>query len=588
EDDENDSSKTFPGGAINVYFASQTGTAEGFAQTIASEGLRHGFKMEVVDLEDFDEEQLRNAGKAIFVMATYGEGEPPDNAAAFSGWLANEEGMLSDTHLGSLYYTVFGLGNKQYEQFNHMSKVTDKGLDKLGATRMFARGEGDDDGSLEEDFEAWREGLWPVLTNKFGGALEDLDPANAPVDIPVRARYLTKAEAAVAKPVPESDAASSTKFFWYSKDATIDVNRELRAPGCEGSTRHIEISLDGTGIEYETADNLAVLPENDHEAIEALCKVLGFDPDAFFSLEYDAGHKAIFPTPCTVRLAFRCYLDVMSVPRRSLLEQLVPYVTDEEQRKVLRRLSGKEGRQEYYQVVEAGGRTLADLITSYFPSLSLPLERFVHIVPHLHPRYYTISSSKAVYPTQVHVTVSLLEVMMSEGRVFRGVCTSHLGKLVPQRNGSTLATGLAVNLAEGRGCTCKVFVRPSTFRLPSNPSTPIIMVGPGTGLAPMRALLQERAHMRERGEVVGRNVLYFGCRHREKDYIYRDELEAYEADGTIDSLRLAFSREQARKNYVQHLLAEDAEIVWGMLKEGAYVYVCGGTSMGNDVHKELS
>ncbi|CAN0516986.1 unnamed protein product, partial [Scytosiphon promiscuus] len=144
------------GDAIDVYFGSQTGTAESFAQIIAAEGRRHGFRVDVMDLEEFSPENVLERGKAIFLMATYGDGEPTDNAADFTTWLKNETGELPSDYLGSVQCAVFGLGNKQYEHYNFMGKSTDEGLEKLGAQRMFEYGEGDDDDQLEEDFEAWR------------------------------------------------------------------------------------------------------------------------------------------------------------------------------------------------------------------------------------------------------------------------------------------------------------------------------------------------------------------------------------------------------------------------------------------------
>ncbi|CAN0427159.1 unnamed protein product, partial [Scytosiphon promiscuus] len=348
-----------------------------------------------------------------------------------------------------------------------------------------------------------------------------------------------------------------------------------------GSTRHVEIDLEGTGVTYHTADNLAVLPLNDSAVAERLCTQLGYDPDSIFTLEHDDSHKPVFPTPCTVRDALLRFMDIMAIPRRSLLEQLTPYVEDDAEREAMRFLSSKEGKEEYHREVEEPGWTLAELILERFPSLSMELDHFLHVVPHLHPRYYTISSSSSVSPSRVHITVALLEQERSKGRVYRGICSSFLSALRPLDEG-------VVREANGVGSKCRVFVRESTFRLPVDSSTPIIMIGPGTGVAPMRALLQERAWQKANGLDVGRNMLYFGCRSRSQDYIYKDELESYQADGTLDRLRLAFSREGPSKVYVQHLLREDAAEVWGLLESGAFVYVCGGTKMGTDVHNELN
>lgn len=578
------------GDSIVVYFGSQTGTAESFAQILVAEGRRHGFRMRVVDLEDFSAEEMLETGKAIFLVATYGDGEPTDNAAEFATWLDNKGDELPSDYLATLNFAVFGLGNKQYDHYNFMGRTTDRGLEKLRGQRMYVYGEGDDDNQLEEDFEAWKEGLWDSLVAQFGGK-GGVDGVDKAADIPFSVKVLADDEASDYASTPETGAASSTKFYWQGRDATVMVNRELRAKGeAVGSTRHIEIDLDGTDVTYHTADNLVVLPLNDAVAVQRLCAQLDYNPHAVFVIEHSDNHKPIFPSPCTVQDALLRYVDITSIPRRSLLEQLVPYIVDDRERDTLRQLSSKEGRKEYHRVVEEPGRTLAELILERFSSLSIPLQHLLHIVPHLHPRYYTISSSSSISPSRVHITVAVLEQERSEGRVYRGICSTFLSKLEPPSiTGRAGAAGEdGATTGDGGRPRCNVFVRASTFRLPSNSALPIIMIGPGTGIAPMRALLQERSWQKAQGESVGRNWLYFGCRCRDQDYIYQDELEAYEADGTLDRLRLAFSREETSKVYVQHLLRQDAAEVWELLDGGAYVYVCGGTRMGTDVHSELA
>ena len=579
--DDVDDPGRWPGGTLTVYFGSQTGTAEAYAHALVAEGIGHGFKADFVDLEDFCEKDFLKVEKAIFVMASYGRGDPTDNATQFYEWLQNKSGDMSGEHLSSVLFTVFGLGNKQYERYNMMGRTTNELLEKLGARRMFEYGEGDDNEELEEDFESWREAMWEAMVQKYGG-VEGSHVLDKAIALPFSVKMLTKEEAADEPTTTEEEATCSTKYLWHAVDAVVSTNYELRAlqPGA-GSTRHIEIDLEGTGISYQTADNLAILPLNDPAITGRLCVQLGFDPDAIFTLEHDDSHKPVFPTPCTVRDAFLRFMDIMSIPRRSLLEQLVPYLTDEAEREDMLLLSSKDGREMYHRQVEDPGWTLAELILVRFSSLSIKLDHFLHIVPHLHPRNYTISSSSSTSPSRVHITVALLEQEMTQGRVYNGICSSFLSQTVPHR-------GLASDAAIDEGSKCRVFVRESTFRLPPDPATPILMIGPGTGVAPMRAMLQERAWQKAQGAVVGSNVLYFGCKSRDQDYIYKDDLEAFKADGTLDKLRLAFSREGAAKVYVQHLLHEDAAEVWDLLQRGAYVYVCGGTRMGTDVHNELS
>jgi len=247
------------------------------------------------------------------------------------------------------------------------------------------------------------------------------------------------------------------------------------------------------------------------------------------------------------------------------LKQIAQFATDPLDKQALLRMSSKEGKAEYREKILGAKIGFFDIITKFCKSVnSIPLERLIQICPHLQPRYYTIASSSSVHPSSVHLTVSVLQDERKDGTLFKGVCSNYLS----HEKGSV-----------------RVFCRDSTFRLPEDVSKPIIMIGPGTGVAPMRALLQERAHMkRDLNLPVGPNILYFGCKKRKLDYIYQSEIESFQKSGDIEKLRLAFSRDQSHKVYVQNLLKEDAKYIWDLVgKEGAYIYVCGGTQMGHDV-----
>ena len=187
------------------------------------------------------------------------------------------------------------------------------------------------------------------------------------------------------------------------------------------------------------------------------------------------------------------------------------------------------------------------------------------------PRYYTISSSSSVHPQKVHLTVAVTETLKKDGTVFKGVCSSYLAGVVAGKS------------------TVRVFNRESTFRLPKDASKPILMIGPGTGIAPMRALLQERAYLRDvKKQVLGDNVLYFGCKKASLDYLYEDEMAKFQEDGVLNKLYVAYSREQSEKVYVQHLLAKNASETWNLVdSQGASIYVCGGVKMGHDVSEAL-
>ena len=304
--------------------------------------------------------------------------------------------------------------------------------------------------------------------------------------------------------------------------------------------------------------------------------------------------------------------------KHSTLSQLLPYVADATQQAWLRSLLSEENRAAFKAFVVDGGKTLCHLLINggELSSCKVPLADFLHVLPFLQPRYYTISSSSSCYPNTVHITVSITEFAVANGsRKLKGVCSGYLQRLLPGSASPAAA--------------CRVFVRPSTFRLPKLLSTPIVMIGPGdrpdrqlpsphqlplslatihtvchlcnisflsicwpgTGVAPMRALLQDRRWQAEQGSngSGGKNTLYFGCQKSTVDFIYKDEIEAMATSKVISHLHLAFSREQEKKVYVQHLISrpENAQALMSDLDQGGYIYVCGATGMGVDVMEAI-
>lgn len=586
-----------PAGELTIFFGSQTGTAEGFAMDLANEGKTQGFDAKAVDLEDFEPEAMLACKRAVFVMATYGEGDPTDSAVNFITWIKNADDELESCALKGLEYTVFGLGNKEYEFYNSTAKQTDKHLDKLGAKRVFELGLGDDSAALEDDFESWKEPMWTQLVNLYhpDAGVKDDENTDAkevlmPRAVPFEVVYLEDGD---TTPICRADdVAPSSKHYLTASTYKVVENRELRKND-PGSTRHIDLelatSLSGTnGPIYTTADNLAVLPHNDEEQVRALAEHLKYTMNARFTLKAELKTPLPFPTPCSVSTALTCFCDINGIPRRSLLKDLVPFCKDRAQRDAICRLSSKEGRDEYRAVIEEKGRSLFDILVHDFPSCEVPLAHFLCLVPRLQPRYYTISSSSMMHPHRIGITVSVIHETKEDTGVFKGVCSNHLQQLMPPEtlNGKRVKDEATKKEKRRPWPQCKAFLRPSSFRLPANPETPIVLIGPGTGIAPMRALLQERAKLREGGVSTGPSILYFGCKNREMDYIYEDELMAFKESGVLTSLHLAFSRETTKKVYVQHLLAEHAADMWKLVKDQeAYVYVCGGTAMGNDVGK---
>jgi len=588
-DDDSISDNEFPGGELKIFFGTQTGFAETFANQIGREGADFGFKCTVVNLEECESTDFRevcltddlDGCKAVFLVSTYGEGEPPDAAKAFHDQIrsrADDSGEKDASYLDGLDFAVFALGSTQYEHFCGFGKWVDQYLPMVGAKRIADVCLGDDDQDIEGDFEEWKANvLWPTLQAKYGGGSDkaknvSVEAAEGVAKTPYSVEFVDS-----GVPVPDrvhgfapETVNSSCKHYFTAIDCPVVASRELRSEkDTSGSTLHIDIDISHNAtLKYQTADNLAVLPVNDDKIVAKVANKLGLDLDAQFVLNPANGKvdefKHIFPTPCTVRECLARYCDLTSAPRRSELKVLASYASDSEQKQMILQAASSV---DYYQEAVIEKRVgIADMITSVYPSLEITLDHFVHVCPRLKPRYYTISSSSSVNPNIVSATVSILKEDKPDGSVFNGVCSNHLAGITKNN-------------------MCRVFIRDSTFRLPQDPSKPIIMVGPGTGIAPMRALLQERSYQKHvEKKNVGKNILYFGCKRRDLDYLYADELEAFQKEGTLTDLQLAFSREREQKVYVQYLLAKNMEETCNLLlNEGAYVYVCGGTRMGSDV-----
>ena len=557
-----------PNGRLQVFFGSQTGTAEGFAKTIADEARRRGFAPTVVDLEDFEADEFEDADwrapTMVFAMATYGEGEPTDNSHVFFKWAkaaAKDGGGL----LAGAKFAVFGLGNTQYQHFNAMGKLTDELLAALGGERCADLGLGDDDVDLEADFDAWRERLWSALCGS-GGAADDGGAVALDFDV-------VFGGAKTAAPL-----GASTKFYADRAEAAVLATRELRSAADGGSTLHVE--LDAADLPYETADNLAILPANAPADVAAVAGALGLDLDASFALApRDAAAKAPFPTPCGVREALTSYCDLTAAPKRANLAALVAAAGGDAPG------VAKDNWAAWAEAVP-GPPTLAAALVALGPSIPADAPReavlaalVLKACPRLQPRYYTISSSTVADPGRVHVTCAVATLPPDGAKA--GVCSA------------TLA-GAAV------GATIRAFVRPSSFRAPP-PGTPapVVLIGPGTGVAPMRAILRERAAALAAGDEtaawgparVSRATLYFGCKRPDLDHLYSEEMEAWRAGGALDALHVAYSRAQKHKVYVQDLLRRDADaaaLAADVLDGKGHVYVCGGTAMGAAVAEALA
>jgi NADPH-ferrihemoprotein reductase len=462
-----------------------------------------------------------------------------------------------------------------------MGKEVHAKIGALGAKCVYEYGDGDDDDDLEADFEKWTGGLWAALLTEFyPEGLAALESSGSSDPTMPKPQFLVSKAVEPAPDAPALKRTGKTDYF-KTAPAKVVVNREIRQDTVGGSTRHMEIDIKGTGLSYEMADNLAVMPENDPEMVEGVAKRLGLELDEWFELTAEKGGTHPFPNPCTIRTALSRYLDLSAPPKKPLVKTLAVFAKEDGDRERLLELGND--KEKYDAHIGTPKLTLLELLGET-PSVQLPLEQLIEIIPRLQARYYTISSTPSAHPHRIHATVSVVDDgIAGTDRRFLGVCTNHMARCMPLgAHGNDKKARESRPLDQGKKNPrawpqLDVFVRPSTFKLPKSPSVPVIMVGPGTGIAPMRAILQERQNQSQAGKAVGDTLLFFGCRRSDEDFIYEDELLGYTQDGTLTNLYTAFSREQTKKVYVQNKLAEEGARVWSLLSlaEPAYFYVCG-------------
>ncbi|KAJ3175373.1 NADPH-cytochrome P450 reductase, partial [Irineochytrium annulatum] len=677
-----------------------TGTAEDLASRVAKEaGASLGVHTLVCDLEEYDPMELlqlpsvddEGSGKWLvgFFLATYGEGEPTDNAIDFYEWIMDGRGKGDDEEVEvedemteekagkNVRFTMFGLGNKTYEHFNAISRRTTRRLKAIGAEIVGEPGEGDDDGSLEDDFLAWKPKLFEALAAFFDVTassgrenphvpLFNLAPADADeaelfhgevsADNKPR-RWKREVNAADVTEGGDKYSEISTKkritynvknpylsrvghsrqlfFSTYDeyptgKGVLVPSRKEYVAASAgvriERHCVHMEFDLEGSGLRYETGDHCGILAKNRDEEVAALAKALGMsdaDLDKAFTLEPNSSNpqastaKVPFPVPCSYRTALTYYLAITPALKQHQLEILGKYATSDNERDTLYALV--DNKDLFVKSIETPQKNLAEVLT-IFKSVKIPVSVILaELLPRIAPRFYSISSSSKKDPTKVSVTAVVVRYVLPTDDPLdptravtlafkEGLATSMIDRL----HDESVAHTRAVNGVHSEDTVggplpplhVPIFIRGSSFRLPRDMSVPIVMIGPGTGVAPFRGFVAERMHLSENNKNpakrVGPTWLFYGCRHPDQDHLYADEFAAmqeknksWEAEGDAKAFDLrffnAFSRAGEKKVYVQHLLKEQGEAVWALLNEKrGYFYVCGDAkNMASDVQAEL-
>lgn len=538
------------GTPATILYGSNLGTTEDYARDIARSADLNGFDVTLAEMDAFAG-KLPKQGAVLIACASY-NGAPPDNAAKFVDALKKAEPGSAE----GVHYAVFGCGHSDWSAtFQATPREIDDALERLGGTRILPRAEGDARDDIDEQFDTWAGTIWPAVSS----ALElDLELTDAEMAAPLY--QVERLTALDTNPVATQTGA---------KPARISVNRELQNTAASGrSTRHIEVNLP-EGLAYRTGDHLSVVPVNSDALVNRVLKRFGFAADAQIRIQSSSDDHSQLPidTPLSVRHVLAQMLELQTVAARRDVATLVRYTECPHSKPALEALADED----YKSKVQQKRLSVLDLLEE-FEACDLPFGVFLELMPMLTPRYYSISSSSMVEQSSCSATVGVVDEAAISGRgQFKGVCSNYLAER-----------------AAGEDIQVSIRSTSDGFRLPDDPAVPVIMIGPGTGIAPFRGFLAERAKRKEDGQCLGPAMLFFGCRHPDQDFIYKEELEAHAQNGVAD-LRVAFSRAEKRKVYVQDLIRDDRDQIWDMIQNGARIFVCGdGSRMEPDVRRALS
>ncbi|MFL0472048.1 assimilatory sulfite reductase (NADPH) flavoprotein subunit [Priestia sp. 179-F W1.4 NHS] len=503
---------------VTILYGSQTGNAQGLAENTGKTLEAKGFNVTVSSMNDFKPNNLKKLENLLIVVSTHGEGEPPDNALSFHEFLHGRRAPK----LENFRFSVLSLGDSSYEFFCQTGKEFDVRLAELGGERLYPRVDCDLD--FEEPANKWLKGVIDGLSEAKGHSASAAVPAEAPAG---------------------TSPYSRTNPF----KAEVLENLNLNGRGSDKETRHLELSLEGSGLTYEPGDSLGIYPENDPELVDLLLNEFKWDASESVTVNKEGETR-----PLREALLSNFEITVLTKP---LLKQAAE-LTGNDKLKAL--VENREELKAYTQ-----GRDVIDLVRDFGP-WNVSAQEFVAILRKMPARLYSIASSLSANPDEVHLTIGAVRYE-AHGRERKGVCSVLCSERL--QPGDTIPVYLQSN---------------KNFKLPQNQETPIIMVGPGTGVAPFRSFMQER----EETGAKGKSWMFFGDQHFVTDFLYQTEWQKWLKDGVLTKMDVAFSRDTEEKVYVQNRMLEHSKELFQWLEEGASFYVCGDkTNMARDVHNTL-
>ncbi len=524
-----------PPRVLPILYGSQSGNAEALAYELKNklqgscEAANLPVRPQVFSLETYQEVDFPSLSEAVFLCSTWGDGEFPDNAKAFAAWLQSD----AVPRLEGMQFAVIGLGDSNYTRFCGAAAALDQRLRELGAVPMVEFTKCDSD--YESTFDTWSDRLLNFATENW----------QAPEKAASKEMIKALPEISIEKSQSGKEAHGRKNPY----PAVLLENRPLNGEGSRKDTRHLNFSLAGSGLDYRPGDAVGVWPKNDPSLVTMLCDLLN----------YTGSETVVFGRDERLPI-LACLLERADLHKIPLA--LVRYGAEHNflPSFLLDMLPNEVQLAAYLRE-----RDLLDLIMEC-PQFRPAPQELAGLVSPLSPRLYSIASSSSENPEEVQLTVGVVSTHLRD-RIRKGACSTYLAERVAM------------------GDRVRLYIHPNRgFHLPDNGDSPLIMVGPGTGIAPFRAYLRERRALGQKGP----NWLFFGDQHRSHDFLYREELEAMREEGLLYRLDLAFSRDQDEKIYVQHLMLQNGAELFRWLQEGAHFRVCGDAKrMASDVEQAL-
>ncbi|KWW21117.1 MULTISPECIES: assimilatory sulfite reductase (NADPH) flavoprotein subunit [Peribacillus] len=505
---------------VTILYGSQTGNAQGVAENAARTLKGKDFQVTVSSMSDYKVNNLKKVENLLIIVSTHGEGDPPDNTISFHEFLHGRRA----SRLDDLRFSVLALGDSSYEFFCETGKQFDKRLEELGGTRIFPRMDCDLD--YDEPAAEWLEGVISSLSKVQGNTVSP-----------------------VIEPLAQTAETTYSRTNPFKAEVLENIN--LNGRGSNKETRHVELSLEGSGITFQPGDSLGIYPQNDSALVDMLLHELDWDPEEMVKVNKQGDLQPF-------REALISNFDI-TVLTKSLLEQAAA-ISGSEELKALVSPENEAKLKEYRK-----GRDLLDVIRD-FGSWGGSAQEFVSILRKMPARLYSIANSLSAYPDEVHLTIGAVRYE-SHGRERKGVCSILCAERL--QPGDKLPVYIQHN---------------QNFKQPVDGNTPIIMIGPGTGVAPFRSFIQER----EETEASGKTWLFFGDQHFVTDFLYQTEWQKWLETGALTKMDVAFSRDTDEKVYVQNRMLEHSDELFRWLQEGAAIYICGDEkNMAHDVHHTL-